>query len=216
MNTVNQIAEREIDSSLESQPIAPNPSKIQHKNQKEQKKEQAKESASLPEVSPEDSQPVTTQVQHVKAGTKFKVNAPQGTSQILLERFQQAIDDTEATTTVVNESKNNNDIDLESARIDNRSDFESADTTFDPALEDSKQIRSVTEMPEWVQNGLPTLQFDMHIYASDGQGWVRVNGRDRYEGDYINKELFLNKILPQKVIFTYRGEKFSMPALSSW
>ena len=71
-------------------------------------------------------------------------------------------------------------------------------------------------MPTWVQDGVPSLEFEMHIYASDGQGWVRVNGRDRYEGDYIARELLLNEILPQKVVLSFRGEKFTMDALSSW
>ena len=52
--------------------------------------------------------------------------------------------------------------------------------------------------------------------ASDGQGWVNVNGRDRYEGDIVADGLSIDKILPQQVILTYRGEKFSLPALTNW
>jgi general secretion pathway protein A len=43
-----------------------------------------------------------------------------------------------------------------------------------------------------------------------------VNGRDRYEGDYIGRELLLSEILPQQVVLSFRGEKFTMAALSSW
>lgn len=80
----------------------------------------------------------------------------------------------------------------------------------------TSNINSIEKMPLWVQNGVPTLQFDMHIYASDGQGWVKVNGRDRYEGDNIARELTLVRILPQRVVLNFRGEKFTMRALSSW
>jgi len=67
-----------------------------------------------------------------------------------------------------------------------------------------------------VLKGIPSLDFKQHIYASDGEGWVNVNGRDRYEGDVIADGLILDKILPQQVILTYRGEKFSLPALTNW
>ena len=71
-------------------------------------------------------------------------------------------------------------------------------------------------MPAWVQEGLPRLSFEQHIYASDGEGWVKVNGRDRYEGDSIANGVIIDEILPQQVILTYRGEKFSLPALTNW
>ena len=71
-------------------------------------------------------------------------------------------------------------------------------------------------MPAWVQNGVPNLRFEQHIYASNGEGWVNVNGRDRYQGDMIAAELQLSEILPQKIILLYRGEKFSLPALTNW
>lgn len=80
----------------------------------------------------------------------------------------------------------------------------------------SDNIESINNMPLWVQDGIPQLTFEMHIYASDGQGWVKVNGRDRYEGDSIARELTLVRILPQKVVLNFRGEKFTMQALSSW
>ncbi len=102
--------------------------------------------------------------------------------------------------------------------------------SFQSAIEQTKQIETpkenlasdhgelipLAQMPTWVQDGVPSLAFEMHIYASDGQGWVRVNGRDRYEGDYIGRELLLNQILPQQVVLSFRGEKFTMSALSSW
>ena len=71
-------------------------------------------------------------------------------------------------------------------------------------------------MPASFQDQIPNLQFEQHIYASDGEGWVKVNGRDRYEGDRISGELILTKIEPQQVILSYQGEQFSLPALSNW
>lgn len=77
-------------------------------------------------------------------------------------------------------------------------------------------IKPLTDMPNWVQQGIPSLTFEQHIYSSDGHGWITVNGRDRYEGDMITSDLQVNKILPQQVILKYRGETFSLPALTNW
>ena len=120
----------------------------------------------------------------------FVVEATDGVSDELLASFQSAIEETKQPIT----SQNRNQVD------------ENTDSS----------VSSLTQMPAWVQDGVPSIQFEMHIYASDGQGWVRVNGRDRYEGDYIGRELLLSEIRPQEVVLSFRGEKFTMAALSSW
>ena len=120
----------------------------------------------------------------------YQVAAVDGVSDDLLARFQAAIDDTKNST--VNQTE--------------------------PTLNQTAngEIKSLTKMPAWVQEGVPSLRFEQHIYASDGAGWVNVNGRDRYEGDNIANGVIIDKILPQQVILTYRGEKFSLPALTTW
>jgi len=120
----------------------------------------------------------------------YKVEAAVGVSDDLLARFQAAIDDTKDDTTEETNIEHNDSIDSD--------------------------IKPLTQMPTWVQESVPNLRFEQHIYSSDGEGWVNVNGRDRYEGDSLAKGLILDEILPQQVILNYRGEKFSLPALSSW
>ena len=83
-------------------------------------------------------------------------------------------------------------------------------------MNEAANIKPLSQMSPRIQNALPSLQFEQHIYASDGGGWVKVNGRDRYEGDSIGDNLFVEKILPQQVILSFRGEKFSLPALTNW
>ncbi|MFT6507198.1 MAG: type II secretory pathway predicted ATPase ExeA [Colwellia polaris] len=117
----------------------------------------------------------------------FVVEAEEGVSDALLASFQSAIEETKQDEQPIEK----------------------------PAVENG-DLMPLTQMPVWVQDGVPSIAFEMHIYASDGQGWVRVNGRDRYEGDYIGRELLLNEILPQKVVLSFRGEKFTMDALTSW
>jgi type II secretory pathway predicted ATPase ExeA len=121
----------------------------------------------------------------------FNVNPIDGVSNEFLSRFQSAINET---------SLEKNKQQLLDGQQNNG----------------TGKVRSLTDMPAWVQKAIPSLEFDMHIYASDGEGWVRINGRDRYEGDKIADNLFLKKILPQKVILTYQEKQFSLPALSNW
>ena len=120
----------------------------------------------------------------------YQVAAVEGVSDDLLVRFQAAIEDTK-------------DVSATEAEVEHND------------LADSN-IKSLTQMPAWVQEGVPNLRFEQHIYASEGEGWVKVNGRDRYEGDSIASGVVLDSILPQQVVLTYRGETFSLPALTNW
>ncbi len=130
--------------------------------------------------------------EHIAAGEEetqaieYKVEAVEGVSDALLARFQDAIIETESSSENEKKSKK------------------------------TRRVKSLTQMPQWVQDGVPKLEFEQHIYTSDGQGWVHVNGRDRYEGDKIADDVFLDEILPQQVILIYRGETFSLPALTNW
>ena len=143
----------------------------------------------LAELQTTQQTPVQNLAPKVKKVTpnNYVVEAEEGVSDALLASFQSAIEETKQS-----------DNSVEKVKVDN------------------SDVLPLTQMPAWVQDGVPSLAFEMHIYASDGQGWIRVNGRDRYEGDYIGRELLLNEILPQKVVLSFRGEKFTMDALTSW
>lgn len=133
--------------------------------------------------------------------TDFQVTKVEGVSSDLLARFQAAIDDTEAE----NQSKTSA-----------QNDFLGLDESPSNVLSDGTNIKPLTQMSQQLQNAIPALNFEQHIYASDGEGWVNVNGRDRYEGDSIGNNLIVEKILPQQVILSFKGEKFSLPALTNW
>lgn len=136
--------------------------------------------------------------------TNYKVSEVEGVSSDLLARFQAAIDETSTENTSSSQSKD--------ARVDNNP------NTYDLPINSNEEVafKSLTQMPQQLQDALPSLHFEQHIYASDGQGWVNVNGRDRYEGDYIGESLIVEKILPQQVILSFQGKKFSLPALTNW
>jgi len=136
----------------------------------------------------------------------YQVTEMEGVSDDLLARFQAAIEDTQDDNAL---DWQQGDSQLASSRSGNTS---SALTNNN----EEDQIRPLTQMSQQLQNAIPALNFEQHIYASDGQGWINVNGRDRYEGDYIGDNLIVEKILPQQVIFSFQGEKFSLPALANW
>jgi len=132
----------------------------------------------------------------------LKVTDLDDVSEELLSLFQTAVDET--TSEANNKTPNN------------ESSTESNNLIADSFTNKQVQVESLTKMPVWVQNGVPSLTFEQHIYSSDGRGWINVNGRDRYEGDMITSDLEVSKILPQQVILIYRGETFSLPALTNW
>jgi len=150
------------------------------------------------EVSPVNTSPTqtTTKQSTVSGDINYQVTKVEGVSNDLLARFQAAIDDTE---TQVSSSY--------------QDDILATDELPSNELEN---IKPLIQMSQQLQNVIPALNFEQHIYASDGEGWVNVNGRDRYEGDTIGDHLIVEKILPQQVILSFKGEKFSLPALTNW
>lgn len=146
----------------------------------------------------------------------YQVVKVDGVSNDLLARFQVAIDETE-TENQISDSEVSESYQEDHFRLDEQAGNELSDANslaFD--MNEAVNIKPLSQMSQQIQNALPSLQFEQHIYASDGEGWVKVNGRDRYEGDAIGDNLIVEKILPQQVILSFRGEKFSLPALTNW
>jgi type II secretory pathway predicted ATPase ExeA len=148
---------------------------------------------------PEQQQKAAQSIIAAEHQKKLTVQAREGVSPNLLHSFEQAIKETD------NETIRDQNINTKS--LVNKTQSE---------VFDEKSINSLGDLSYEFQQALPSLQFEMHIYASDGQGWVRVNGKDVHEGEKIAEDLFLEKIFPQKIILNFRGKRFSMRALSSW
>lgn len=131
----------------------------------------------------------------VDANQRVALEAADGVSDELLKLVQQAIDDT---------AKESN-------------------TSNQPAIQqpeaeafDVQNVPPLSAMPSHFQNQVPSIDFTMHIYSSKGDGWVRVNGKDAYEGDVIAEGLTLKKIDVQKVVLEFKGEVFTLPSMSQW
>jgi general secretion pathway protein A len=144
-----------------------------------------------------------------KAKIEYSVVPTPGVSDDLLSRFQSAIQDTE-------QIQRRAEVAGSATAEGNTAGLNKPQSNDETNDNRTAKLRSLHNMPDWVQKAVPALQFDQHIYASDGQGWVRVNGQDKYEGDSITNGVVLSEILPQKVILTYRNESFTLPALATW
>ena len=64
---------------------------------------------------------------------------------------------------------------------------------------------------------MPAMSFSAHMFASDPlDRWVRVNGKRLSEEDYITSDLQILEIQAEKVVLVFKGETFTMNALSDW
>ncbi|MCW8330346.1 general secretion pathway protein GspB [Photobacterium sp. SDRW27] len=79
------------------------------------------------------------------------------------------------------------------------------------------QAIALGELPASVQNRIPPLDFQTHIYSSTADSrWVKVNGREAFEGDEIAPGVTLRRIEPRQVVFDFESYLVEMPALSEW
>lgn len=78
-------------------------------------------------------------------------------------------------------------------------------------------IQRVDQLPARLLTRLPAMDFSAHMYASVPRDrWVRVNGEDKGEGDWIADRVQIVNIEAQRVILRFEGEVFSMTALTDW
>lgn len=97
---------------------------------------------------------------------------------------------------------------------------EVGDSTEQTYMTDDKapaDVPKVHELPAWMLTELPSMAFSAHMYASlPEERWIRVNGQRVIEGQPIDDNLYLVEIQPQHVILNFRGQDFSMAALTDW
>ncbi|WP_299019399.1 general secretion pathway protein GspB [uncultured Photobacterium sp.] len=87
------------------------------------------------------------------------------------------------------------------------------------AQQTEPEIKAIAlgELPASVQSRIPSLDFQTHIYSSTANSrWVKVNGREAFEGDEIAPGVTLRRIEPRQVVFDFESYLVSMPSLSEW
>ncbi|NVJ58087.1 MAG: general secretion pathway protein GspB [Vibrionaceae bacterium] len=64
---------------------------------------------------------------------------------------------------------------------------------------------------------LPAMNFETHVYSSNpSKRWVKVNGNEYIEGDWITDRVRLVKIEQQSCQISFNGETIQVPALYEW
>ncbi len=67
-------------------------------------------------------------------------------------------------------------------------------------------------LPDQATAGLPALNLDLHIYASDpAQRAAFINGRRYREGDTLPEGVEVRAITPEGAVLQYRGQRFLLP-----
>ena len=102
------------------------------------------------------------------------------------------------------------------------SDLEKEDSGEEPVPTQPKvtvhdDIKRIDQLPARLLTRLPTMDFSAHMYATvPGDRWVRVNGQDKTEGDWIDDRVQIVNIEAQRVVLRFEGEVFAMTALTDW
>ncbi len=126
---------------------------------------------------------------------------------------------------VLNESASQSDVSV-SPELMAR--FNAAVEALDTKAQDNAQPREntvtvrddiprVDQLPVRLLTRLPSMNFSAHMYASrPADRWVRVNGRQLGEGDWIADRVQIVNIEAQRVVLAFEDELFTMAALTDW
>ncbi|WP_373958756.1 general secretion pathway protein GspB [Vibrio gigantis] len=85
-----------------------------------------------------------------------------------------------------------------------------------PAGQGSQVIELETHINS-LSGVLPKLDLQTHMYSSsETKRWVKVNGQEVAQGDWIGQDIQLLEIKPQSVIIEFNQQKIEIPALYEW
>ena len=80
----------------------------------------------------------------------------------------------------------------------------------------SSRVQPVELLPDGLQSMLPSIKYQAHIYASTAdKRWIKLNGRELYEGESIGA-LKVLEITPDQSVLDFDGYEFSLKALQDW
>ncbi|MDR7120104.1 general secretion pathway protein GspB [Rheinheimera soli] len=105
-----------------------------------------------------------------------------------------------------------------------RGKFESALAAADGSQLRQQQInyhdapaQDINQLDDLLQRQLPSLRFEAHVYATDAkQRWIKVNGKDLQQGQWVTADIQVKEILPQYVVLQFNQTQFSVAALADW
>lgn len=85
-----------------------------------------------------------------------------------------------------------------------------------PSLE-IQSVPHLSDMPPLVQQAIPDMSFAGHVYSPNAaQRSVIINGRAMAEGDTVIRDLRIEQITSDGIVFNYKGQLFRMAILQDW
>ncbi|MCQ8869416.1 general secretion pathway protein GspB [Vibrio splendidus] len=86
-----------------------------------------------------------------------------------------------------------------------------------PAGQVGSQVIELETHTNSLSGVLPKLDLQTHMYSSsETKRWVKVNGQEVAQGDWIGQDIQLLEIKPQSVIIEFNQQKIEIPALYEW
>ncbi|MEZ8126485.1 general secretion pathway protein GspB [Vibrio splendidus] len=86
-----------------------------------------------------------------------------------------------------------------------------------PAEQVGSQVIELETHTNSLSGVLPKLDLQTHMYSSsETKRWVKVNGQEVAQGDWIGRDIQLLEIKPQSVIIEFNQQKIEIPALYEW
>lgn len=86
-----------------------------------------------------------------------------------------------------------------------------------PAGKTGSQVIELETHTNSLSGVLPKLDLQTHMYSSsETKRWVKVNGQEVAQGDWIGQDIQLLEVKPQSVIIEFNQQKIEIPALYEW
>ncbi|MBQ4833959.1 general secretion pathway protein GspB [Pseudoalteromonas sp. MMG010] len=80
----------------------------------------------------------------------------------------------------------------------------------------SSRVQPIELLPDGLLRLIPPIKYQAHIYSSTpDKRWIKINGRELYEGDRLGA-LRVNEITPEQSVLNFDGYEFSLKALQDW
>lgn len=78
-------------------------------------------------------------------------------------------------------------------------------------------VVKLTDNEQQFSGALPAMNLQTHMYANSVESrWVKINGKELREGDWLDNEVQLIQITPRNIQVEFRGQRIEIPALHEW
>ncbi len=78
-------------------------------------------------------------------------------------------------------------------------------------------LPSISDMPMAVQDKVPSLQYQIHIYSSKASDrWVKINDKVIREGELLGPNVSVSEIRQKVLVLKHKQDEFTLKALTNW